>query len=402
MNELLEGVRVVDLTQVVAGPYCTQLLGDLGADIIKIESPAGDLQRTAMRGPDDQADSAAFMSLNRNKRSVVIDLTQPDGHAVFIDLVRKSDVLVENFRPGVTTKLGIDYAALSTIQPSLVYATITGFGEGGPYASRPGLDLIAQAMSGIISVTGNPNESPVKCGVPVTDLAAGSFCAIGILAALIARNTSGSGNHINTSLFEAGLALGVNETASYWATGQVPPPLGSSHRFAAPYQALRTEDGHITVGAGSQKLWTALCGAIQRTDLLDDERFNTNLGRMRNRAALQVALEATLASRTTDAWVDALLAAGVPAGPVLDYAQVVTDPHTLGLGMVVTMQHPQAGDIKAVASPLQVAGHRPDVKYPPPLLGQHTADVLEEFGIAPERIMRLAEMGVVAAPDRSA
>jgi crotonobetainyl-CoA:carnitine CoA-transferase CaiB-like acyl-CoA transferase len=383
----LAGLRVLDLTQVMAGPFCCQVLGDLGADVIKVEPPgAGDQSRRSMGFRMKGEDTAAFLAVNRNKRSAALNLKEQAQRDAFVRLAGTADVLVENFRPGVTERLGIDYATLSDLHPRLVYASISGFGQTGPYSQRPGFDLIAQGVSGVMSVTGEPGGEPVKCGIPVSDLAAGLFCAIGVLAALRARETTGRGQHVDTSLFEGALALSIWETAELWATGNVPAPLGSAHRLTAPYQALRTRDGHVTLGANNERLWERLCGAIGRDELLHDERFAGNDARMRNRVELVDELEAALAGRDTAEWVEVLAAAGVPCGPIHDYADVVRDPHTLAREMVVEVDHPVEGTVRALGIPLKLSETPGTIRRPAPLLGEHTEEVLREAGLAPDEI----------------
>lgn len=374
----LDGMRVLDLTQVMAGPFCTMVLGDLGADVVKIEHPVtGDQSRRSWGNPGVGEDSRAFLALNRNKRSVVLNLKDDADRDRFHDLVRTADVVIENWRPGVAERLGADYETLKAHNPSLIYASITGFGHTGPYADRPGYDLIAQAMSGVMSITGEPGGRPVKSGLPVADLGAGLYAVVGILAAWSHRQRTGSGQYLELSLFEAALSLSVWESTEYWAGGEVPQPLGSANRMSAPYQALRTQDGYVTVGANNERLWQRLCEAIGAEDLVTDERFATNAGRMRHRGELEQALERELAGDTTAGWVDRLLAAGVPAGPIQDYGQVLSaDPHVQARGMITYLDHPVDGRVPVLASPLRLAGTPPRVRLAPPLLGQHTADVL--------------------------
>jgi crotonobetainyl-CoA:carnitine CoA-transferase CaiB-like acyl-CoA transferase len=280
----LEGLRILDLTQTMAGPFCTMLLADMGADVIKIEPPGrGEMTRTMGFAAAKGDDSAAFLAINRNKRSITIDLKSAEGQALFRDLAADADVVVENFRPGVTERLGVDHATLSGRNPRLIYASISGFGQTGPHRERPGFDLIAQGMSGVMSVTGEPGGDPVKSGVPVSDLAAGMYCALGILNAHIARERTGEGQYVDTSLFEAALSFGIWETAELWATGRVPQPFGSAHRLTAPYQALRTADGYVTVGGNTTRLWERLCDVVGRPELVEDPRFVDNDGRMANR-----------------------------------------------------------------------------------------------------------------------
>lgn len=377
----LDGIRVLDLTQVMSGPFCTMILADLGADVIKIENPEhGDQSRKSWGYSVIGNDSRAFLSLNRNKRSIVMDLKDPGSHETFLELVRGADVVVENFRPGVVEKLGVDYETLHQLNPRLVYGSISGFGHTGPYASYPGYDLIAQAMTGIMSVMGLPGQPPIKSAIPVGDLGAGLFCCVGILGALMSRERTGTGQYIETSLFEASLALSVWESTEFWSTGKPPEPLGSANRMSAPYQALATADGYLTIGANNEKLWRLLCGVLDLPDLLDDPRFVDNNHRMDHRDELAALLEKRLASRTTDAWVAELLAAGVPAGPIRDYAYVLTqDPHVAARNMVVSFEHPVEGRTSALGSPIKLSGTPVREPSPPPLLGEHTDDVLAEL-----------------------
>jgi crotonobetainyl-CoA:carnitine CoA-transferase CaiB-like acyl-CoA transferase len=390
----LAGIKVLDLTQFLAGPFCTMVLADMGADVIKIEPPGGEPQRNAMRPKPDQ-EGLSFLTLNRNKRAIVLNLREPEGRELFLELARTADVVVENFKPGTTTKLGIDYETLRELRPELIYATITGFGDAGPWAERPGLDAIAQAMSGLMSITGYPGMDPVQVGVPATDLTAGLFCTIGIVSAYVQRMTTGEGQRVETSLFQAGLAYGIHESSQYWESGRVPEPLGSGHRFAAPYQALRTKDGYVTVGAGTEKLWERFCGAIGRMDLFDHPQFARNADRMQNLTELVAELERTLATDTSEAWTDKIIEAGVPAGPILDYADVLEHEHTHAVGMVVEYEHPRQGRLKTLGVPVKLSAAPQNGVTPAPLLAQHTEEVLADIGIDADRIAELREKGVV-------
>jgi formyl-CoA transferase len=379
----LDGVRVVDLTQVMGGPFCTMQLGDLGADVIKVEPPAGDLARSMggaqLRMPG--SDNAPFFALNRNKRSMVLDLTTTADREIFLALVRSADVLVESFRPGVMKRLGADYDTVAAVNPRLIYASISGFGQTGPYADRPGFDLIAQGMSGIMSITGEPDATPVKCGVPIADLSVGLIATNGVLAALIAREKTGRGQYIDTSLFESALAMSVWETTEYWATGEPPQAMGSAHRLSAPYQAFRTSDGYITLAALTGQQWRQLCATLGRDTLADDPRFETNAARMANRPALVREIEAALAARPTARWVEQMLAVGVPAGPILDFAQVFDDPHTRARRMIEDVEHPVAGRVHTLGFPLKMSDTPPRVRRAPPLLGEHSAEIRRELGL---------------------
>ena len=387
MTLALGGVRIVDLTQVMAGPFCTMLLADLGADVIKVEPPNGDLSRSMggrrlqMKGKDN----APFFALNRNKRSVVLDLKEPGDRDRLLALLRDADVLVESFRPGVAERLGVGYERVQAVNERLVYASISGFGQTGPWADRPGFDLIAQAMSGVMSVTGSDEAEPVKAGIPVSDLAAGLYAANGILAALLARQQTGRGQRVETSLFEAALGLSVWEATEYWATGEAPRPLGSAHRLSAPYQALRARDGFLTIAALTTSHWERLCNVLDRPELATDSRFATNADRLANLEELDRELERALAAHTVEEWVELLLAEGVPCGPILDYAQVFAAPHTAARGMVETVDHPVDGPVRTLGIPVKLSETPGNVRRPPPLLGEHTNAVMAslEAGSSP-------------------
>jgi len=374
-----QGVRVLDLSRVLSGPYCTALMGDLGADVIKVEAPGtGDDARSL--GPFRDGESIYFAILNRGKRSLVLDLKQDRDRQLLLRLAAEVDVLVENFRPGVAAHLGADYETLSPANPRLIYASISGFGQTGPYSAYPGYDLIAQAMTGIMSVMGEPGGVPVKSSIPVADLGSGLFCAIGILAALIARGDDADGQYVETSLFEAALAMSVWESTEYWSTGESPQPLGSANRMSAPYQALATKDGYLTIGANNEKLWRKLCDVLGVPELETDPRFADNNLRMANRAELIPELERHFVLRSTDEWVVALLAEGVPAGPIRSYADVLTtDPHVKAREMIASFEHPVEGTTLVLASPLRLSGTPVTVRRPPPLLGEHNDEVFAEM-----------------------
>lgn len=384
----LDGIRVLDLTQVMAGPFCTMQLADMGADVIKVEPPhTGDLSRS-MGGAQLRmtgSDNAPFLALNRNKRSITLDLKDGGDRERFLALARGADVVVENFRPGVTQRLGVDFPTLAALNPRLVYASISGFGQDGPYADRPGFDLIAQGMAGIMSVTGEAGGAPVKCGIPIADLAAGLYATTGILAALMARGRTGRGQHIDTSLYDAALALSVWESTEYWATGVAPQAMGSAHRLNAPYQVFATGDGYMALAAITQQQWRQLCTVLGRATLAVDERFATNAARMAHRAELVRELSAVLATRTTDAWVEELLAVGVPAGPIHDYAQALADPHTRARHMVLEIAHPVEGAVQSLGFPVRMSETPLCLRRPPPLLGEHSAEILGELDAASSR-----------------
>jgi formyl-CoA transferase len=391
----LAGVRVIDLTQAMAGPFCAMNLADMGADVIKVEPP-GTGESMRRPGPAQRhGHSGTFMAVNRNKRSLTLDLKRPEGVALMKRLVATADVFVENYRAGVAERLGLGWEALRAVNPRLVYCSISGFGQTGPYAARGGYDLIAQGMSGIISVTGEEDGPPAKAGIPVSDLAAGLFGAYGILAALEHRDRTGEGQRVDTSLLEAALALTVWESTEYWTTGRVPGPLGSAHRLTAPYQAVRARDGYFTIGAGNDKLFSALCEVIGRPELLRDPRFATAAGRLDNRKALVAEIEAVTVMRDRVWWLERLDRSGVPCGPINTYPETLSDPHTLARGMVVDLVHPGAGPIKALGIPVKLSDTPGAVDRPAPLLGQHTAEILAELGVSDADQAALRDKGVM-------
>jgi crotonobetainyl-CoA:carnitine CoA-transferase CaiB-like acyl-CoA transferase len=376
----LEGIRVLDVSQVMAGPFTCMLLGDMGADVIKVEPPkVGDSTRRSMGFRLKGEDSPGFLALNRNKRSIALDLKDPRDRATFHALVKTADVLVENGRPGVADRLGMGYAELSEINPRLVYTSISGFGPTGPWSQRPGFDLIAQAMSGLISSTGLPGQEPVKNGTPVGDLGAALFAVYGTLSALLAREKTGKGQLVTTSLFEAALGLSIWETAEFWGTGKSPRPLGTANRMSAPYQAVRASDGYFVFGAANQRLWLALIDAIGRPELNDDPRFSSNSARVEHCAALIAALEPTFATRTVEEWVDTLLAAGVPAGPIYDYRQSLASEQVAARRMVQDIPHPVEGSFKALGFAVKLGATPQAVRCPPPLLDEHGDQIRREL-----------------------
>ena len=354
MKQALGGVRVIDFTQVMAGPFCTMLLGDLGADVVKVEPPGGDATRKMGRAAAGD-ESWSFWAVNRNKRGVVIDLKDPRGRKVARSLCESADIVVEAHRPGVMDGFGLAYGQLRTASPALVYASISGFGGTGPYARRRGFDLVAQGMSGIMSVTGEADLPPVKCGVPVTDLAAGLFAQQAILAAYIHRLRTGEGQHVDTSLLEAGVALSVWESSEYFSRGTTPQRLGSAHRLSAPYQAVRCADGYITVGAANQRSWEKLARALGRPELTTRPEYADNEGRVRNRRALATDIEAITATAPCSHWLALLDEAGVPCGPILNYAEVFVDPHVRARGMIQEMDHPVGGSVPVLGPAVKLS-----------------------------------------------
>jgi crotonobetainyl-CoA:carnitine CoA-transferase CaiB-like acyl-CoA transferase len=394
----LAGLKVLDLSQIMAGPFCSMLLGDMGADVIKVEPPGvGDQTRRSMGFRLKGEDSGGFLALNRNKRSIAIDLKSPAGMEAFLELVRSADIVVENNRPGVAARLGIDWETLKQVNPRLIYLSISGFGQTGPWSRLPGLDLIAQACSGAMSVMGHPDAPPVKSSVPFADLGAGLFAVYAILSAVIGRQASGNGQYIDISLFETALALSVWEAAEYWGTGQIPTPIGSANRMSAPYQALRASDRHFVVGAANQKLWAALCNVIARPDLLDCEHYADNAMRIRNKEQLAHELEREFQRDTAANWVAKLLESGVPAALILDYAEALSSEQAIAREMVMEVDHPVEGPVKTLGFAAKMSDTPPKVHRHAPLLGQHTGEILENIGLSTARVDQWRAAGAFGA-----
>ena len=391
----LQGVVVIDCTQILAGPFCTMLLADMGADVIKIEKPEGGDETRRLGPPFINGWSAAFLAINRNKRSVALDLRAEEGKSIFLQLLEQADVVAENFRPGTMERLGLGYENLSRIKPSLIYCSISGFGQTGPYRNRGGFDLVAQGMSGLMSVTGTPGGPPVKVGVPITDLAAGMYGAYGVLSAYIHRLRTGEGQSVDTSLLEAGIAWTFWESSLYFATGEVPGPLGSTHRLSAPYQAFRTRDGYINLGAANQSTWERLCHVISREDLARDPRFSTIGDRKMREGELAAILEQIFCRESTQHWSEVLEAAGVPAGPINDMKQVYSDPHVQARDMLVELDDPVLGKLKHIGIPVKLSATPSGVRFRAPDLGEHTMDVLLQAGYTAEEVARLRQSGTV-------
>jgi crotonobetainyl-CoA:carnitine CoA-transferase CaiB-like acyl-CoA transferase len=384
----LEGIRVLDVTQVMAGPFCAMQLCDMGADVIKVEPPEGDSTRR-MAGATG-SDSPGFNAVNRGKRGIVLDLKSAPGQAAFRRLLRRTDILIENYRPGVMRSFGLDYASLAGEHPGLIYASISGYGQTGPDASKGGFDLIAQGVSGLMSVTGEPGRPPAKVGVPLTDLGAALFALSAVLAALHYRSRTGRGQHIDTSLLEAGIALSVWESAEYFAEGVIPEPLGSAHRMFAPYQAIRCADGYITLGSANDRLFQRLCTLLGHPEWTSDPDYASATLRVRNRVALAERIETITAESTRQHWLARLDAAGIPCGPINNYAEAFADPQVRAREMVVEMEHPTLGRVRTPGSPIKMSETPPVVARPAPLLGEHTVEVLREVGYSDAEISTLS------------
>lgn len=390
----LDGIRVLDLSQGAAGPICTQVLGDLGADVIKVEPPDGEWGRT-LGPPFVRGVAAAFLGMNRNKRSITVDLKRPGAAEVIHRLARGCDVFVESFRPGVTERLGVDYESLAAPHPALIYCSITAFGAAGPWRDKPGVDGVVQAASGLMSVTGTADGPPVKVGVPAADMVGGHLAAQGILAALVARGRDGRGQRVEISLLDALIAFQAVPLSMYFASGESPQRTGSAAPYAAPNEALPTKDGHIMVAAYTPARWQSLCTVLGRPDLLSDPRFADGAQRVRNRAALGEELAVTFRTATTAEWVERLEAADILCGPLLSYPDLAAHPQVRSSGMITTVSHPVQGRNRVPGIPHRLAATPASVRRPPPLAGEHTEEVLGEAGFSAQEIAALRAGGVI-------
>lgn len=385
MDGPLAGIRVLDLTRFLAGPFCTQQLADYGADVVKVESPEG--REFAM----PTGDSYFFLSANRGKRSLTLDLRQPAARELLLRILPRFDVLVENYRPSVMEKWGLSGPSLVERFPRLVYCGISGFGADGPYRDRPGLDQIAQGMSGFMSLTGTRESGPTRAGIAIGDLLGGLFAAQGVQMALFERERSGRGQVVNTSLLEAMIGVLSWGAGMYFESGEAPGPAGQHHPLSSPYGRFRARDGYLNLAAASDPLWRRLCGALDREAWLSDPRFAGFLDRLRNRDALTAEIEAVLAGADVDHWVEGINAAGVPCGPVLDLAQVFSDPQVLAREMLVELPHAQRGTFRTTGLPVKLDRTPGAIERPPPLHGEHTGEVLAECGLSPAEIAALRE-----------
>ncbi len=378
MNLPLEGIKVLDLTRVLAGPYATMILGDLGADIIKIEMPVkGDDARHF--GPYVKDESAYFMSLNRNKRSMTLNLKHEKGKEIFLEMVKKADIVAENYRPGTMEKLGLGYDVLSEINPRLIYAATSGYGHTGPYSKRAAYDAVVQAMGGIMSITGEKNGKPTRVGSSIGDITAGLFTAIGILAALNNRNRTGKGQKVDVAMLDCQVAILENAIARYIVTGQVPRPGGNRHPSIVPFEPFETSNGEIMVAAGNDALWAAFCKVIGTEELIEDERFKTNPLRNENYDELRPLIAEPMKEKTTEEWQRLLDEAGVPNGPINTIDKVIEDPQILARDMIVEMDHPVAGKLKVPGIPIKFSHTPGKIRRSSPILGEHTEEILKEL-----------------------
>ena len=392
---ILDGLKVLDCSQILAGPFCSMILGDMGAKVIKIEKPnGGDDIRTW--GPFINGESVGFMNLNRNKESIVIDFKNPEGIKIMKRLVENSDVVLENYRTGTMEKLGLGYEDLKKINKKIIYCSISGFGRTGPYSKKAGFDLVAQGMGGLMGITGHPNNPPAKVGVPIADLNTGMFALSAIQAAYINLLKNGEGQYIEVSLLESALAYTVWESTGFFYDGEIPEPLGSSHRVSAPYQALKTKDGYLNVAAPNQSNWERLCDAIQRQDIKSKEVFVDNVSRVKNRMELEKELEKTFILKTREEWIKILDVAGVPCGPIYNIKEVWNDEQIKFRDMKVELEHPKIGKYNNIGFVAKFLENPSSLRTPSPVLGEHTEKILIENGFSKEDIEKFRKKGAIS------
>ena len=391
----LDGIKVLDLTRVLAGPYATMLLGDLGAEVIKIEQPGtGDESRNF--GPFKNGFSLYFMSVNRGKRSITLNLKTERGQAIFRRLLAHTDIVVENFRPGTMEKLGLDYDTLKPEHPSLIYAACSGFGQTGPYSQQGAYDMIIQGMGGIISITGEPEGPPVRVGTSISDITAALFTTIGVLSALHHRNQTGKGQFVDVAMLDSLVAVLENAVVRYFATGEAPKPLGARHPAITPFEAFASADGHVIIALGNDTLWAKFCEHVKRLDLISDERFRTNADRTENHAELFPILSDIMSQRATDDWIDALGTISVPCGPINTMDKVVNHPQVQAREMVTRIAHQITGEVEVPGVPIKLSDTPGNVDAPAPSLGEHTNEILTSvLKMSPDEVAKLKQDGVI-------
>ncbi len=395
---MLDGIRVLDLSRVIAGPYCAMMLADLGADVVKVERPGrGDDMRYLGNGKAGM--SLGFATINRNKRAIAVDLQHPEGLPIVVELARRADVILENFVPGVAERLGLGYQALSAANPAVVYASVSGYGQDGPYARRPGYNTIAMGMSGLMALTGQPGDPPTRPGGSISDVAA-SYIAFGaVCAGLVQRFRRGRGEHVDVSLLASSVALLPDPSAHYFSSGVVPKRVGNRNPNVTPAEAFKASDGFINVVILNPEQYEKFCRALGDEGLIREPRFATNEARVANHPAFKARIEAAMAGRTVNEWVERLVGVGIAAGPIYEFDQVFEDAQVRYIGMVRDVDQPGLGSVRMLGFPFAVGGSRPPVRRPAPRLGEHTREVLGELGISPSEIARLATLGAVATSD---
>jgi len=391
----LEGIKVLDLSRALAGPYCTMMLADMGAEVIKIEMPERGDDSRAWGPPFVEGESAYFISVNRNKKSMTLNLKKEKSIEIIHRLIKQSDVLIENFRPGTMEKLSLSYDEVKEINPKIIYCSISGFGQDGPYRLLPGMDQVLQGMGGLMSITGEPEGPPIKVGVAVADIAGGMFAAYGIVVALFNRETGGKGQMIDLSLLDCQVAWLTYRAGSFFASGEIPKPLGSGHPVIVPYQAFKAKDVYVNVAAGNDQLWQKFCKALGLENIMNEQRFATNAMRVKNREEIIKIIGDVICTKKADEWLKILTEAGVPCGPIYNMDKIFSDPQVLHREMVKELEHPTAGKIKVTGIPIKLSNTPGEILKAPPVLGQHTKEILSELGFKEIEIEKLYEEKVI-------
>ena len=395
MKKALDGIKVLDLSRALAGPYCTMMLADMGAEVIKVEMPGTGDDSRAWGPPFVEGESAYFMSINRNKKSITLDMKGDKAIEIIMKLIKGSDVLVENFRPGAMERLGLAYQQVKAVNPRLVYCSISGFGQNGPYRMLPGFDQVLQGMGGLMSITGEPDGPPVKVGVPIADITAGMFAAYGIAIALFTREKTGSGQMVDISLLDSQVALLTYRAGSFFASGEIPRRVGSGHPVIVPYQAFKARDVYINIAVGNDQLWGKFCKAVGLEDIMNDPRFATNAKRVQNRNEVVKAVGDLIATKNGEEWLKILTDAGIPCGPIYTVDKIFSDPQVIHRQMVTELRHPKAGTIKVTGNPVKLSDTPGEPSVAPPLLGQHTQEVLEGLGYSAKEIEELRQAKLI-------
>jgi formyl-CoA transferase/CoA:oxalate CoA-transferase len=391
----LEGIKVLDLSRALAGPYCTMMLADMGAEVIKLEMPGTGDDSRSWGPPFVEGESAYFMSINRNKKSITLNMKSEQSREIVTKLIKQSDVLVENFRPGAMDRLGFGYDAVKAMNPGIIYSSISGFGQDGPYSMLPGFDQVLQGMGGLMSITGEPGGPPIKVGVAIADIAGGRFAAFGIVTALFNREKTGKGQVVDISLLDSQVAWLTYRAGAYFASGEVPQPVGSGHPVIVPYQAFKAKDVYINIAVGNDTLWQKFCKAVGLESVMDDPQYATNAKRVENREAIVKIIGDLIVTKMGEEWLTILKDAGVPSGPIYSVDKIFADPQVLHREMMKEMDHTKAGKIKVTGIPVKLSDTPGEVKTPPPFLGEHTQEILEELGYSGQDLEKLRQEKVI-------
>ena len=395
MARALDGIRIIDFSKALAGPYCTMLLADMGAEVIKVEMPGSGDDSRGWGPPFIEGEAAYFLSVNRNKKSITLNLKDPKAKEIALKIIEKADIVLESNRPGVMTKLDLDYETVKKINPEIIYCSISGFGQTGPYSKRPGFDQVIQGYGGIMGLTGEKGGGPLKVGIAVTDIATGMFAATGILTALYHRERTGQGQHVDASMLDGQVSWLTYQAGRYLASGNVPQRIGSAHPLIVPYQDFEASDGFINIAAGNDNLWKKFCAVTDLSDIVDDPKFATNPKRVENRDEVVEIVSKKINTKTMQEWLDILNDAGVPCGPIYTVDQIFKDPQVLAREMLVELDHPKCGKIQVTGSPIKLSETPAEITTHPPMLGEHNSSILQEFGFSEEDITKLKEDKVI-------